>query len=345
MLFAFLLYAFLSGCDQGIESPNHSLPNLGPANVKDIRLDLVGYDTVKITHTSGTSLVSGNIVGVGVGVKDSKGYRELSYRAAIDDARFDVRHIQFEFIAKVDASKIFSPMTIRYYFLNSTFQDVDTSVATYRFPYSTTEVVITDAIFDRGETLFEDIDVFGNKLYFRSEGYCSFYEYDLATGEHTYLHTFGGGNNIAVDSIYMFLDYSSWIYRFNLRSESVDLVFPQVSTYSVYGLDTYDRYLYVLTDRETNLQVYTYDGKLIDSMAINPVGYYMTIEGGILYSGWPDYPNSILRYDLKTKTHLPPLLAPSREFFGIKAIDGKLYFCDFTRAFVGCVPISDLRNR
>ncbi len=342
-LFFLLIALFALTCDQGVEPPYSSTPHLTTANLKDIKLNLLSYDKVAITHQLGSNLVSKEVLAIGIGRRDSSGYVESLYSPAKYDFEFYVH--KFDFSSELGYAEFLPHLVIRYYLLDSSFSDIDTIVAAYEYPYPETEIVATTSILIDNARYFQDIDRMGNTLFFHPMAAYGLFKYDLVTRTTTRLLNYGSGEVIAADSIFVFCHVRWEVHRFNLLTNTVDLVFPQYFG-DIKGLDTYNQHLYLLKAGYPNLFKFTYDGVLVDSLYVPglmlPAQLYMTIHDGVIFFHDWHLPE-ITRFDLATMTYLPNVLAPYLSSDGIKIYDDHLYFCD-ARGFIGCVPLTSLRS-
>ena len=239
------------------------------------------------------------------------------------------------------------PLTLRYYLADSTHVDADTTVLAYKYPYQSTEVVVPFSALQsvlRTHHL-QDVDRLGERIFFHPTGTDGLFAYDVNTQIVTSLLRYPSGDNIAADSIFVFFDYPGQIYRFNLISNAIDCTFPgSGNVYDlVRGMDVYNGYLYIDGDLSM-LRKYTLDGTLVDSLNYHSL-LYMTIHDSIIYSvdQYP-WPNQLRRYDMRTSSFLTNLVSPAPLSEGIKIYEGKLYYCDFEKRFIGAVPIADLRT-
>lgn len=338
----FSIFVFLcSSCERNPTEPADDRPLITSSAYKNVVLTLTDYDVLHVTHQAGLDLRSSNVASVGIGVKDSARYKEqLSVPSRYDqNARAFILH--FDYSVVMDSSKIQAPLTIRYYAADSTYADVDTTVDLYRYPYASTDIVLTDALSANGT--FQDIARINQKFYFHPLGPEGLYEVDLTSMQKRLLVQYGGGDHIAADSIFVFRDDHYRIYRYNLQKDSTDLVLAQFHNRIIKGLATFDHRLYVFLSESSYMYMYAYNGALLDSVAYSG-GYYLAVSTSIAYSVEFSFPpaDRILRYDLKNQTSLSSVRAPASVLEGIKIYNGQFYFCNEIKGFVGVVPLADL---
>jgi hypothetical protein len=334
-------FCFLQSC-RSVEvtsPPNSALPSLTEANLTDVSLSLVSYDSVKIRHTLGSSLQSSNFVGISIGTKDSSGFKSFLTSSFPYDDNLKAFRVDFIFGITLDFSKISFPVTLRYKKVDSSFIDVDTTVLMYKYPYSSAEIFVTSQIL-RYKNPFDDIALKGNQLFFLVMGDDNLFVYDLDKSERTDLF-YSGGDCIAADSNFVFCDIEHrTIARYNTTTQKVDSSF-RLSGWDIAGLEVYNNHLYVLRWQK-GLYKYTLDFSLVDSIEYREGhSYYITIDNNILYTTLLES-SQIVRFDLVTRTFLPYMRAPSRRLSGIRVHRGRLYYCDIDRRIVGSVPLSDL---
>ena len=309
------------------------------ANLKDIQVDLLSYDSVSITHMLGLHLVSKEVVAIGIGRRDTSGYVESIYRPATYD--FEFYFHDFDFLVKLGFTEFLPHLVIRYYFVNSATSDIDTIVPAYKYPYPETEVLGTKSIFIDHAQYFQDVDRMGTKIFFHPYAAFGLYEYDLVTHTTTRLLNYGSGQVIAADSIFVFCHVGDRIQRYNLLTHTVDLVLPPYVG-DITGLDIYNQHLYVYRFNHYRLFRFTYDGVPVDTLYLpGQDRYYIAVYNGILY--FQNWGPQIERFDLTTMTYLPKVIAPYPSSDGIKIYEDHLYFCD-ARGFIGSVPLASLRS-
>lgn len=341
-LFLSILVLLCSSCERSPSEPVDDRPLITSSAYRNVVLKLTDYDILHITHQAGLDLRSSSVARVGIGVKDSAGYKERLSMPSTYDQNAHAFILHFDLSVAMDSSKIQAPLTIRYYATDSTYTDADTTVDLYKYPYSATDIVLTDALLANGK--FQDIARINSKFYFHPLGPEGLYEVDLTSMQKRLLVEYLGDDHIAADSVFVFCDvYHYRIYRYNLQKNSTDLVLAQFPNRTIKGLATFDNRLYVFVSGGSYMYRYAYDGALLDSIAYSG-GYYLTVSNGIAYSAEFSFPpaDRILRYDLTNRTSLSSVRAPARVIEGIKIYNGQLYFCNELKRFVGAVPLADL---
>ncbi|NOX89314.1 MAG: hypothetical protein GXO77_09825 [Calditrichaeota bacterium] len=337
-----LLFASCKKTSTGISTPKDQLPLLNPDEYRNIVLQLIDYDVVKITHQAGLDLSSPSVYQIEVGTKIGNSFRRLAAYPSTTDTSAQTYIIRFDFTVAMDSSKIEQPLTVRYHLNDSTFIDVDTVVALYKYPYESAEVFVDSTKIKWG--IYQDIARTGSKFFFHGWG-DGLFEYDLVTRQTTEIYKYYGGSHIAADSQYVFCDIDhKQVVRFNLATNTPDLTLSFKNIYSIDGLAIENQSLYVLIAAQPfHLKRFTLDGVLQDSIPYPYRGsYFMAIHDSILYSKDEYHNNQITRFNLRTGNFLPNILSPARRVEGIKVYRDTLYFCNEWKKFVGVVPIADL---
>ncbi|HEV8537966.1 MAG TPA: hypothetical protein VGR15_03485, partial [Bacteroidota bacterium] len=223
----------------------------------------------------------------------------------------------------VDTRYLDDTVSIRYLLTGDTRIEVDTSVAMYKFPYSSTSIFLAfDSIMDPSNCIdhIQDFDIAGTGLFIHPTGPCGLFHYDLGSKELKTLVNYPGGNFIAYDSIFVFFEVSGIsIQRFNIRKDTVDLIFDlrRLEYTNIEGMAASNRMLYVHFSswRTENryLSRFSFDGAFIDSITYPRETYFMTIHNNVLYaiSFTADYlhPN-LSRFDLTSRTFLQERMYP-----------------------------------
>jgi hypothetical protein len=347
-LFLSILVLLCSSCERNPIEPADDRPLISSSAYKNVVLKLMDYDILHITHQAGLELRSSTVARVGIGAKDSASYREmLSVPSTYDqNARAFILH--FDYSVATDSSKIQAPLTIRYYAVDSTYSDVDTTVDLYKYPYQSAQVFVTRAIRPYMDK-FQDIDRIGAKFYFHVLGPNGLYEYDLNNHQTKYLYPYSAGDHIAADSNFVYCDVGhEGIDRHSISTGSLDKRFLSFSPLSIFGMAIFQQSLFVLVGNsgtnKLSLKKFTLAGTPIDSLPYPRGAYYMTIYDSVVYSvdWYTRGVDQISRFDLRTKTFLSNLIAPAKACDGIKVFGDQLYFCVFWKGYVGVMPIGDL---
>jgi hypothetical protein len=344
LILATIAFAFLfSACKKESNpiTPPDNRPILTSADYGKVVLTLFDYDSVRVSHKTGLDLRSPNIVRIGIGIKDSAGYKQSLSAASAYDPSAQAYIIHFDFSLKMDSSKRESPLTVRYYSTDSSHVDVDTTVLLYKYPYGSAEVFLLYSIIPYINP-FQDIAVIDSLFFFHPFGPEGLYEHNISNSQTRLLLGYGAGDHIAAESIFVFCDVDhSHIRRYNRSLNAVDFIFPPFpQPSSLAGLEAYNGFLYVLVSKPSyHLEKYTFDGSLVDSIPYSRTTYHMTIHNGIVYSVENDH---LTRFDLQMKAFLSDVRAPWKWEDGIKAYHDVLYFTNYEKRFVGIMPIADL---
>jgi hypothetical protein len=224
----------------------------------------------------------------------------------------------------------------------------DTSVATYKYPYPSTEIVLTA---DNIPTVpyFQDVVFLGDTLFFRPTADGGLHRLDPISSTVRQLFPYPGGDHLAADSGYVFIDGHSRIHRWNTATSTMTynvVVYGNPSTDNVAGMDVLDGSLLVIGSSSAIDRFrcrYDYRGALIDSIPFTTSGYYLAVRNAILHRISDRPIPKILRYSFNG-IPLASLYPPARQLMGIKFHGSHLYFCDSNRRSIGRVAIADLRE-
>ena len=336
---AFALLFFTCKKESNPIVPPDSRPVLASSDYGKLVLTLLSYDTVRITHQIGIDLRSPNVIRIGLGTKDSLVYRQSRSYATTYDPNAQAHIIHFDFSARLDSSKALVPLTVRYYFADSTYADADTIVLAYKYPYPSAEIIVNFSSLQGVLQLArpQDVDRIGASIFFHPTGPLGLYKYDMTTGQVNELLDYSSGDFIAAESSFVFCDVNhNQVRRYNLNLNQVDLIFPSLLE-DIRGMDAYNGFLYVANNFNV-VRRYTYDGVLLDSASYSC--YCFTIRDSMAYT--PQW-ISMKRFDLRTGQYIQNVLFPLQYAWGIKEYQGKIYYCDYEKAIIGAVPVSDLR--
>ncbi len=357
---SFLVGSIIGGCalllsackkdETPVGVPPDSRPLITAQDFGKLVLAMTDYDVVRVTHQLGRELRSRNVVRIGVGTKDSTGYKPLLVDSTRYDAGAQAYIVRFDYSVSMDSSKRVASLTVRYYLSDSTFTDADTSVVLYKYPYPSAEVYIEyPTVYPYYyQLLLQDIAQTDSLFFFHPLGPEGLYEYNPATGRSRELVPYSAGDHIAAHSSLVFYeDRNRGVGRLDMRTLRDTILFSPYTYPRIIGMDVFGGFLYLWVGfGNTTLKKYKLHGVLLDSLEIPASNcYYMTIHDSIVYTvNYGIRPERLSRFSLRTRSFLPDVLAPAKDTDGIKAFRDQLYFTDYNKRHVGVMPIADLRT-
>jgi len=213
-----------------------------------VDISMTAYDSMLITSRSGTRFNTKLFSRIELGEKDMGGFdaREQVtpvYRKTQGGYEFSFS-IPHKILNKSLREYFFS---LRFFLERDNFVDLDTLVLTYKYPYSSTQIFIDnlDAFHDDLYLSWvQDFVLIGRKFYSYCLGSTVVSEYDLDTQKMTVLYYFPGGDHIAGNPDYLFLDDQHYrIFRHNFVKDTLDLeikypysqFFPNILGMAVYN--------------------------------------------------------------------------------------------------------------
>jgi len=345
----------LSACPHHVSEPGETYRVDAAALRSVLQVTQIDYDTLRL-HSAKPVFIpqdSPLLTRVHAGTKGTSGFHELFWVAPTRTVVTGGWDYSFDVHMPIDPTKVTLPAMLRFEFSDQTFQDVDTLVPTYLYPYPSALPFLTEAIQIRGEGItFQDIDRSGTTLFFHPIGPFGLYAFDLLSRQTRMLADYSAGNHIAADSSYVFYeDVGSRLYRYNLQTESTDLTIPFIAPPKVIrGMAARNGTLYVYygpaNGGPTFLGRLSLAGTLLDTIPYAPsggTGYYLATDGSIVYS--VDFEaRKISRFDLATQTYLSDVRSPNNAGLeGFKIYADRLYFTDVVKRMIGVVPIEDLK--
>jgi hypothetical protein len=348
-LLAFALILVSISCKKnptGPVIPPDDRPIMSATDYARINLNMVDYDVVHITQQLGLTLRSTTIARIAIGSKGNTGFQQYLSVPDTFSPNANAYIIHYDFTVLMDRKQTVAPLTIRYIAADSSYIDVDTSVALYKYPYSNAQIVTDRSILPDPLSPFQDISRIGSTLFFHPIGPFGLYSFDLNTKTVRDLYDYSSGDQIAADSNYVFCDVNSdglIIARYNTSTDAVDLKFP---FFDNFGMAVLNGYLFVVDGVNGYMKKYTRSGALTDSVAYSNQPYYLAIYDSVAYGVlWtsPSTAFQITRFDLRTKQFLSNLYSPAFACEGITVFADSLYYCDYGKTIVGAVPISDLK--
>lgn len=352
LCFTFLLYL---SCEKnkGVIGPE-PLKYLSFANLKNlVSIELADYDSMIVRSKEEVNLFPGSITRIEMGEWDTGEFDMVG--STTPTFNYEAGRYRFSFVLPhniLNERLRAYYFTLRFFQENDNYVDLDTFALTYKFPYKTTEIFLaTDQLHysGYGSIYIQDFEFVGRKLYFYNLGPTTLWEYDLQTRELKALLYPWGGDHVAGDSVYLFLDIQHhYVYRYDIKKDTVDIQFNlPISTDNIRGIDVSDENVFVMlpgeSDENSLLAVYDFQGNLIEEQQIPVVGYYLSVDNNILYTN--DYENEqILRYDLLSNTKLLDKPLPAKLNDGMEVYDNKLYFADYYRQMISVMSLSELNS-
>ena len=225
--------------------------------------------------------------------------------------------------------------------------ELDSNHTMIKYPYNSAEVFITaDQLFPEYEITLQDIDFNDDYVFFHPAGPLGLYQYNLVTGLTQGLGDYPGGDFIAQDSLYAFMDVNHWeIYRYNLERDTIDLKFDLsfLQYNELSGIECYNGHVYAIMNDfsgENYIAIFDYDGNFIGSLPYLDGLSFLTIYNGIAYSH--DFNSELLRYDLASESFLPALRAPSYNGGGIRIYRDRFYYVDWDKRIIAYIPLTDI---
>lgn len=245
----------------------------------------------------------------------------------------------FHFNVPITKREIFDTLTLRYIMMDSSVVEVDTIAPVFKYPYRSAEIFLREP-----GGAYQDFDLSDSVVFLHPYGPEGLYSYDLQTGTLQEVLRYGGGDYIARDSVFVFCDiYHNSISRYNVRTDSVDKrieVLQYIHDY-IGGLEVWNDTLFMLTDKNT-LEKFTLDLEHLGTIPYSRRTFGITIYSGILYSN--NYADqTISRYELSSGRYLYDVKYPSKDTDAIKIRNRMFYFTDFSKDFIGRLPVTDLR--
>ncbi len=317
-----------------------------------IALEMVDYDSLLVKNQPQAEVPEKTISRIELGEKDTG--RFVASETVVPDyeSKDNSYLINFNLSRKITNKRLRAYFfTLRFFFENNTYTDIDTFVLTYKFPYKSTELFLKTNEFPTSEPIkIQDFELTSSKLYFYNLGYTRFFEYDLNSGKLREILGIGSGDHVAGNNDYIFLDFQHYsIHRFNIKKDTVDLRFDLsfLNNPLILGMDMESDTLFVMfagTDpSESNLARFDVNGNFFYEQTLPFSSIYLSVVNHILYS--VDYENNqIIRYDLNTQSLLPGKPFPAESIDGIGIYDNWLYFFDFYKEVIARVDLNEFEK-
>ncbi len=348
----FLLFILFISCEKEEITGQTPVQTLTREELqKLVSLELTDYHQFDIKNQA-DARVSGKIIQkVEFGEKDTGSFIadttvEISYSAQGNEYL-----PQFTFSRSIFREQLRAYFfTLRFFFNDNVYADLDTFVLPYKYPYKSTEIFLDVYTLTELTVPIQDFLIMGDDFYGYSYADAHVFRYNLTSRVYKELTWLGGGNNIAGSSEYLFLDNGHMnILRYNIQKDTIDLQFPPYPGFGRYilGMCTDKNLLYVTLEdaasAEDIVKTYTFDGQSAGEFKIPWQGYYLCCADSILYS--VDYGGGILRYDLNSNLLLPEIPLPAESIDGIFVDKGKFYYADFDKNAIFVFALSEAEGK
>jgi hypothetical protein len=345
----------LSACAQHVSAPEEEYL-VDASTIRGVlAVDQIDYDTLRLYSTQKIYIPSESpqISRIHAGTQSTSGFQELFWVAPTRTVETGGWEYSFDVHMAMDPTKVTLPVRLRFEFSDQTFEDVDTLMPTYLYPYLSAEAFLTEAVLIGGNPIsFQDIDRNSTTLFFHPVGPYGLYAFDILSRQTRMLADYPAGDYITTDSGYVFYENSgSYLYRYNLQTDTTDLTIPFIAPPKViHGMAARGGTLYIYYAPETGTPTFlarlTLSGALLDTIPYSPSGgngYYLATDGTIVYSR--DFEGrKISRFELATQTFLSDVQSPNISLDGFAVFADRLYFTDYAKRMIGVVPIGDLSH-
>ena len=340
-----LLLFSLTSC---LKNPASLEDDSGYINWHDFVIKQVNYDSLYI-ESGNTILLNGLLVQQIVLLEaDNNMFIPQDTIIPTYVASGDNYYLNFQFRKKVSKEILHYHFKLQYK-IKEGVVEIDSTHLMLLYPYQSAQVFITaDEVHPDYKIYFQDIDFNEDYLFFHPGGSLGLYKYNIQTKQTTVLAGYFGGDFIAHDSIYVFIDDSHrFIRRYNLESDTIDLEFNLASLIynRINGIECFNGFVYVIFENSlahNYIAKFDFEGNYLDSVPYANSRYCLTIESGIAYS--QDYGSALFRFDLSTNTDLKEKLTPVYNGAGIRIVNDKLFFVDWDKRCIGFIPISDINE-
>lgn len=258
----------------------------------------------------------------------------------------DYYYLNFQFNKKITKSIIDLNYRIQFQMTDETVREIDSTHLMLKYPYQNSTVHLTaDDVFSEYTIFFQDIDFKEDVLYFHPAGPLGLYEYVISSQQTSEMYSYCGGDYIAQDSNYVFIDISRIsLYRYNTETNSIDLDInlSNINYDQIAGIECWQNNLYVLFHYSSGnfLAKFDYQGNFISSIPYSRNTYFLTIDAGIAYSH--NYQTTLSRFDINSGLFLSDKLMPASGGEGIRIYGGNFYYVDWDKRLIGVFPLSDL---
>jgi len=349
--FYILLYISFVYAGLSCNSPN------GPVAVNTQTIDTTPLDSLDFQQTSYNSILIKNnntitmnpeyLNGIYIGSYDNGMFTTQDTIKPI----FDGYKLNLNYKMSFLDTQLVADVGVKFVFSNGTDHVVHKTINLFQFTYPSTKILLRWDEFILPNILgfaIQDFIYLQPHIYYHPLGPLGLYDYNMTTKETRLLFDYGSGISVGANSQYIFDDYGHhYIYRYNFSKDTVDNEFDLASlsnwssSNSILGIACSDSLVYVSTGIVTNkLYILTVDLKFISSIDINFETFSMAYYDNFLYAG--DFYNNIRKINPATGAVIDIENNLSIDVEGISIYGDNLYFSDYTRKYIGYIPIKDL---
>lgn len=259
----------------------------------------------------------------------------------------DCYFIDFKIEETVSLKELYYNFAVRFYLSDSSFKEITRKHYMLSFPYDSVKILfdVNTICYNQDYFDIQDFDFIDDILYFHPYGASGLYEFNKY-GENKELVNYDGGDYIACDSNFIFIDWRhGLIKRYNIKLSNIDLSFDLSNLeYSrIWGLECWNKQVYVMFENQPNpyIAVFDYDGNYIKSIPYLKSNYHLTIDSDIAYSR--NLEDGLIRFDLNTETFLEDKFLPTEECEAIHIEGNYLFYVDYNRQLICYLPVSQLK--
>ena len=316
-------------------------------NWKEISINQVYYDSLKISSQNTILINSRSVESVILFELENNEFVPKDTIIPTYTETGDNYYLNFHFHKKVSKEILNYNFKVQYKIDDDKFFEIDTTHLMLRFPYKSAQLFITtEEVWQEYGIVFQDIDLNKDFLFFHPGGPFGLYKYNFNTKQSTELMRYPGGDFIAYDSIYVFVDdQHTYVKRYNLELDTVDLEFnlSSLTFDDINGIECYGGYVYVIFNNiysNNFIAKFDLNGSYLSSITYPRNRYCLTIESDIAYS--QNYGSTLFRFDLLTNTDLSEKLTPVYNGGGFRVYSDRFYFVDWDKRAIGYIPLSEL---
>ncbi len=116
-LFLLGILIFVFSCKEnmtGVQGPLADIPKLSSIEFENIDVQLVDYNTVRITHKAGADLWSNDVCRIDIGTTEEGQFIRWSSYPADHDSLYPLYLIHFDFTVKMSEEDLVQNLTLRY---------------------------------------------------------------------------------------------------------------------------------------------------------------------------------------------------------------------------------------
>ncbi len=341
------IYAGIS-CNSPTEVQNPVFQPIDPTLLDSLDFQQTYYDSVLIKSKSTILLDSKEIDKIVIGIFDNDVFTPQDTVNEFYETVNGKLHLLLNYKMALPDTQLAVNIGVKFLLANGSDYVVRKNINLFQYPYPETKILLRWKQFVLQSIFLPDIQDFAFRpphIYYHPFGPNGLYDYNINTKETRLLFDYAGGDNLDANGSFIFIDYGhKRLYRYNILKDTVDKTFDLYGIYGIMGIASSDSIVYVSTLNPNKLFTFSADLTPLKSIDFYVFGTAMAYYNNDLFVSisYASGGALISQVNAESGSLIKDKAAPDRNISGIYIYNGILYFSDYTRKYVGYIPLKDI---